>query len=193
MTENNSVFTGSIDVGSWAGGGGAAHDVFDTSKGATFRVVGGTSYEFFDMILESLTEIFSEGESRSDTLSDAFVSFATGAMPIQVIISGYLLRNPSYDNRLDFLHAYDTLLRGSALEKAGSHLEFILKSGLVFKLSLQAMSFMEDVAYEDLTGITLQGVAYDYMSTVIPTIVPKPPEEDIIETPDVLIPDGVLA
>jgi hypothetical protein len=167
----HSIFTDSIEIGSWCGGGGENHDYVDTSNLAVFSI--GAS-DFFletiyqDMLVTGITEAFTEGESRHDTLADTYVSFSTGANPTAVTISGFLIKGLDEDNSAAFMAAYDSYMRGTAVERQSLHLHFLLKKTRSFKFSLHSLSVGDTVSRPGMTQVVLTGIAYDY--AVVPVI-----------------------
>jgi len=159
-----SIFSNNFDEGTWAGGGlDTIHDQLDTSRLATFSFTddqGSPVYQ--DMIVSSITESFTEGDSLVDTLGDAFLSFATGASPIGITIQGFVLRLKGYDSRADLIDMYKTSMRGSAAQAQNKHLEFLLKQSERFTFALQQMQITENAQYPDFTAVTMQGVAFDF-------------------------------
>lgn len=128
--------------------------------------------DFWEMIITDVNEQFSEGESRINVLSDTFMSFATGAHPIQVSISGWLYVSEEQDHRVDFLNLYEHYFRGSAVSRSrkegedGWELQFMLKH-TYFKLNLMNCQVQDTVTVPDFTKISLTGTAYDYGSLYV--------------------------
>ena len=165
-----SIFIDSTADGSWCGGGDAAHNQIDTSTLAVFKTTMADVEQetFHDILITSISEAFSEGESRHGVITDSFISLATGANPIKINLSGYLIRAQSQDNRSDFLKVYKSSFRGTAAQRNLHHLEFLLKGSCSFKFSLHDLSVVESTTLQDLTQVVLTGIAYDYV--VIPPV-----------------------
>lgn len=128
--------------------------------------------DFFEMIITDVSEQFSEGEARFNVLSDGFVSFATGANPINISIQGWLFVNEENDQRLSFLKRYQDQYRGTEATKIRDlvgdlELLFVLKD-TQFKLNLISCQVKENAAIPDYTHVTLAGVAYDYQAQYVP-------------------------
>jgi len=168
-----SIFIDGISKGSWAGGGGGGdfHNLIDTARLATFRVPYAyndySDFVYGDMIVTALSESLEEGVSQMEVLSDSFVAFATGAMPIGVVIRGFLARMPEQDGRLDFLDAYERYLRGTRVGRGGVDMEVLLKGRAMFKFSLQSVTISESTQYENFTEVSMSGIAYEYQPTVL--------------------------
>jgi len=155
--------TGALDSGTWSGGGTDVHNVLKTEDLSVFRYTGEEGETLFqDMVIVNIAETFSEGESRADVMTDTYVSFATGAQPIGITISGYLVRLTKYDSRIDFLKVYDEKLRGTKIGAVEWDLEFCLKDATIFTLALQRVQIIDSIQFPDMTAVSLQGVAYNY-------------------------------
>lgn len=166
-----SIFIDGIAEGSFSGGGSDFHELLDTAQLAVFRIPfvqdDYSAFMYEDMLITAISESLEEGFAQIIVKSDSFVTFATGAMPIGISIQGFLARVPGKDDRLSFLSAYEKFMRGTQVSKQGVDMEFLLKGRAMFKFSLQGVDVSETTQYENLTGVTLTGVGYDYQPVAL--------------------------
>ena len=166
------VFTDGFTEGSWAGGGGVNHELLDTAQLATFRVkcidpAEGYGFDYGDMIVTAMSESLEEGIAQMSTKTDSYVAFSTGAMPVGIMIRGFVARMPTQDGRLDFLFLYNDIIRGTKMEFYAFDMEVLLKGRAMFSFSLQSIVVSETITYENLTEITLTGVGYNYQPVAL--------------------------
>ena len=120
-----------------------------------------SSANFWQMIIASLTEEHSEGYSLHNTLSDSVVVYATGARPISVSISGYVLFAKTDDHLFALLKYYVDQFRARHFTVNNKHLTFVSQDTR-FKLIIQSIAMQHDVQFETYVPLTISGIAYEY-------------------------------
>jgi hypothetical protein len=154
--------------------GGAYDDVndsLDTSKLSVFRFKDDTDTPVYqDLFITNITEGFSEGHHLIDVFGDSFVDFSFGANPIGVTIQGYLVKLKEYDSRADFLDVYEKKIRGTAVQSADRELQFLFNQTTRFIFYIQQLQVAENAQLAELTGVSMQGISFDYEVVTLPTI-----------------------
>jgi len=116
---------------------------------------------FWKIIITSVAEQHSEAYSLVNTLSDSFVIFATGANPISLSLTGFVLHGKNKDYYTDFTYLYNTIFRGTELRKNKLILEFLVKDTFM-NLYVTGMSPNFNSTMQDFIPVTIQGIAYNY-------------------------------
>lgn len=117
--------------------------------------------DFWQLIVTNFSETHSEFSSAHNTLSEAYVWFATGPSPIAIQITGMLLAERDYDYRTRFLFLYAAALRARQLTLNERTLQFVLKDTCMHLVVTQ-LSFSESVKNPDYSVVTISGLAYKY-------------------------------
>jgi hypothetical protein len=133
----------------------AALASFDEPQRSTLRQL--IDVGSWQMLISNFTEQHVDASTVINTLSDSFVAFASGAMPIAVEMQGYVYMLNEEDHRLDFIGFYTDFLRGTMLQRWKLILNFFIR-GTYFQLQVtdldvQHASNMEDVAMVSMRGI----------------------------------------
>lgn len=131
-----------------------AYFKFSSSDGAA------ESSTFWEMIIERYSEAHQEKYSLHNTLSDNIEVFSTGAEPIQVEITGWLLTSRAEDHRAAFLSKYVEELR-SRMGNTGQDLVFVCKHTQM-RLRIKNVTLINATDPQGYTQISLSGVAYKY-------------------------------
>lgn len=120
------------------------------------------SNHFWKLRVTGIQEKHAEGDYTVNTLADTFLTYSTGAMPIQISIQGKLLTMKDQDHRLDFLNLYEKCFRGTKLQDYGIFLAFTLKD-TQFYLRPTNLNVGQTSELAGWTTIQLQGVAFNYI------------------------------
>lgn len=116
---------------------------------------------FWRFVITGLSEDHDEGHVLHNTLSDTVTLFSTGAVPIGINITGFLLTIPGKDDRARFLKLYADRIRGRVLDKTRSALYFGYKDTLM-RLYITQMAVTNDAQNEVFTNLIISGVASHY-------------------------------
>ena len=119
---------------------------------------------FWQIIITSITEGHSEKSLVHNTLSENVSVFAAGALPVQVNITGKLLRTASSDHHFEFLRRYVDELRARKLDLEERICTFVSKD-TTFRIIVEALVLESSVENESYVDISIQGHAYGYRMT----------------------------
>ena len=119
---------------------------------------------FWQIIITGITEGHSEKSLVHNTLSENVSVFSAGAMPVQVSITGMLLRTRTDDHHFEFLQRYVDGLRARRLSLDDRTCTFVSKD-TSFKLIIEALVLESSVNNETYVNISIQGHAYGYKMT----------------------------
>lgn len=119
---------------------------------------------FWQIIITGITEGHSEKSLVHNTLSENVSVFSAGAMPVQVSITGMLLRTRTDDHHFEFLQRYVDGLRARRLSLNDRTCTFVSKD-TSFKLIIEALVLESSVDNETYVNISIQGHAYGYKMT----------------------------
>lgn len=119
---------------------------------------------FWQIIITGITEGHSEKSLVHNTLSENVSVFSAGAMPVQVSITGMLLRTRTDDHHFEFLQRYVDGLRARRLSLDDRTCTFVSKD-TSFKLIIEALVLESSVDNETYVNISIQGHAYGYKMT----------------------------
>lgn len=149
--------------------GRSATSGYSFSEKAFFRLTDQSEVpDFWEIIVTDISEQLRDGESRTLTVSDAFISFSTGALPIQVAISGWLNCNKAQDHRIDFLSMYQSSFRGPVSAQNKRDLNALevafFYNTTQYDIQLTQCRILDSVSMPGHSKVTLQGVAYNYGS-----------------------------
>ncbi len=117
---------------------------------------------FWEFIVTDYSEVHAESYIPREVLGDAYCVYTTGAVPIQIRMSGYLLTTPLVDHRIDFLTVYQQLLRGTQSKKTGLPVGFALKETLVY-LDITQIAQSTAATIPNMTALTITGLGYNYL------------------------------
>lgn len=125
------------------------------------------------LFVTDYVESHKEGHFVYNSFSDTNVGFSTGALPIQVTISGFLPLNPQYNSKLDFMSMYRLFLRGSQTKVYNVYTNKFYKIPMVFqlkktflKLNLTNLTLNTSVEMPDFEHVTISGIGYNYANIV---------------------------
>lgn len=150
--------TGYFALGTGGSGGLSA-------SGGLFRPEsGGPAANFWQIIITSITEGHSEKSLVHNTLSENVSVFAAGALPVQINITGKLLRTASNDHHFEFLRRYVDELRARKLDLEERTCTFVSKD-TTFRIIIEALVLESSVENESYVDISIQGHAYGYRMT----------------------------
>ena len=90
--------------------------------------------------------------------------FAAGALPVQINITGKLLRTASNDHHFEFLRRYVDELRARKLDLGERTCTFVSKDTTV-RIIIEALVLESSVENESYVDISIQGHAYGYRMT----------------------------
>lgn len=121
---------------------------------------------FWEILITTFTERHADAYQVTKVLSDTFVGFAMGAVPVQVNIDGFLFMTRDEDHRIDFMKIYDALFRGSRAQELGAEIIFTLL-GTTMKLWVTRMQLSHTVNYSDVAQVSISGVGVKYATTMI--------------------------
>ena len=116
---------------------------------------------FWQLIVTTLAEVHEENYSMHNTLADSVSIFSTGAKPIQISISGFVLFAPHDDHLYVLLKSYVDSFRARHLSARDKHLRFVSQD-TDFNLIIQSISLGYTVQMETYVPLTVSGLAYDY-------------------------------
>lgn len=116
---------------------------------------------YWEFILQSVTEHHAEGVDIVNVMSDTYLLFTMGAMPINLSLGGMLFTTKSQDFRLDFLTMYHLIFRGTKLVENNCALIFNVKD-TVYRLKPLGIHLAETSESSDMTQFTMSAVAYSY-------------------------------
>lgn len=134
-------------------------------SGGLFRPEsGGPAANFWQIIITSITEGHSEKSLVHNTLSENVSVFAAGALPVQINITGKLLRTASNDHHFEFLRRYVDELRARKLDLEERTCTFVSKD-TTFRIIIEALVLESSVENESYVDISIQGHAYGYRMT----------------------------
>ena len=122
------------------------------------------SETFWEIIVTDLVEEHEEKFSLHNTISDAVVIFSTGARPIAISISGYVLLSQTDDHSFKLLSAYAESFRTRKLAAKSMHLTFVSQD-TTFKLIIESLNVSRTVELETYISIEISGLAYSYGQT----------------------------
>ena len=142
----------------------AVSTLFGSNDAASENSGGVTAANFWQIIITGLTEGHSEKSLVHNTLSENVSVFSAGAMPVQVSITGMLLRTRTDDHHFEFLQRYVDGLRARRLSLDDRTCTFVSKD-TSFKLIIEALVLESSVDNETYVNISIQGHAYGYKMT----------------------------
>lgn len=119
---------------------------------------------FWQIIVLSMSEEHEEKFSLQSTLCDSVVVYATGAKPVSITISGYVLYSKTDDHAYLFLRNYVEYFRTRKIRGQNSDLHFVLKD-TEFDLLVENITLGHAIEFETYVGITVSGLAYHYKMT----------------------------
>lgn len=127
----------------------------------------------WSILVTQYQEQHSEGYQVYNSFADSNMVFVTGAMPLNITISGFLPVNRSYNSKLDFLAFYRFFLRGSQTRiydhdaKKKHHIPVGFTMGTTSML-LNITGIKVDTTAEipDFDLITVNGVGYNYSNAL---------------------------
>ena len=122
------------------------------------------SENFWKILITNITEGHAEKSLVHNTLSENVSVFAAGAMPVQISITGMLLRTATDNNHFEFLVQYVNALRARKLNKEDRTCTFVSKD-TSFNLIIEALVLETSVENEAYINISIQGHAYGYKMT----------------------------
>lgn len=123
-----------------------------------------SSANFWKIIITNITEGHSEKSLVHNTLSENVSVFAAGALPVQVSITGMLLRTLTDNHHFEFLQQYVDRLRARKLSLDKRTCTFVSKD-TSFKIIIEALVVESSVENETYIDISIQGHAYGYKMT----------------------------
>lgn len=136
-----------------------------SASGGLFSPESGTpAANFWQIIITSITEGHSEKSLVHNTLSENVSVFAAGALPVQINITGKLLRTASNDHHFEFLRRYVDELRARKLDLEERTCTFVSKD-TTFRIIVEALVLESSVENESYVDISIQGHAYGYRMT----------------------------
>ncbi|WP_304039928.1 hypothetical protein [Desulfovibrio piger] len=136
--------TGYFALGATAFGGASG-----STDGGQADTTQASTANFWQIIITSITE----GHNVS--------VFAAGALPVQVNITGMLLRTASNNHHFEFLKRYVDGLRARKLSVEERTCTFVSKD-TSFKIIIEALVIESSVENETYVNISIQGHAYGY-------------------------------
>lgn len=136
--------TGYFALGATAFGGASG-----STDGGQADTTQASTANFWQIIITSITE----GHNVS--------VFAAGALPVQVNITGMLLRTASNNHHFEFLKRYVYGLRARKLSVEERTCTFVSKD-TSFKIIIEALVIESSVENETYVNISIQGHAYGY-------------------------------
>lgn len=142
----------------------AVSTLFGSNDAASENSGGVTAANFWQIIITGITEGHSEKSLVHNTLSENVSVFSAGAMPVQVSITGMLLRTRTDDHHFEFLQRYVDGLRARRLSLDDRTCTFVSKD-TSFKLIIEALVLESSVDNETYVNISIQGHAYGYKMT----------------------------
>lgn len=142
----------------------AVSTLFGSNDPASENSGGVTAANFWQIIITGITEGHSEKSLVHNTLSENVSVFSAGAMPVQVSITGMLLRTRTDDHHFEFLQRYVDGLRARRLSLDDRTCTFVSKD-TSFKLIIEALVLESSVDNETYVNISIQGHAYGYKMT----------------------------
>ena len=116
---------------------------------------------FWQMVIYSIAEIHEEKYSLHNTISDSVSLFSTGAKPIMISISGYLLLSGSEDYHYTFMQKYVDEFRARHLSANNKHLLFVSQD-TEFNLIIHSIAIGHTIDFETYVPLTISGLAYNY-------------------------------
>jgi len=116
---------------------------------------------FWKYKVASFSEAHSEGHKIINAVTDSFSVFSTGAMPVGISASGYLIMTVDQDHRLDFLHLYHNKLRGKRLSDHRFVINLVSMT-TVMKLRIKSISMQHNTKLQDLARLSFEGVGFGY-------------------------------
>jgi hypothetical protein len=131
--------------------------IYDTAVPSTSK----ESKAFWRIIVNVISELHEEKYSMHNTLSDSVSIFSTGAKPIAVSISGYVLLSKTDDHLYELLNRYVNDFRARHLSANNKHLTFVSQD-TKFNLIIQSISMGHTVQMETYVPVTISGLAYRY-------------------------------
>lgn len=124
------------------------------------------TYGFWEMILTSYVEEHEEGFQLTDGLSDTFVVYALGALPVKVSLSGFLFYTKEEDHRIDFIKIYDSLFRGTRAHELGASMSLSVL-GTTMDIKVTGSSLTHSAGSDDLVSLSISGIGMKYETTAI--------------------------
>lgn len=120
---------------------------------------------FWQIIVTEIQETHEESYSLHNTVADNVAVFATGAKPIAMSISGYVLISKSDDHNYALLKNYVDHFRARHLSaKVDASLTF-RSQDTSFKLIIESINLGHTIEFETYVAVTIAGLAYDYGQT----------------------------
>jgi hypothetical protein len=86
------------------------YDMSEAEKNIYSKLI--QSRNYYNFILSRFSEDHTEAFSGSRYLSDAFAVFGSGAVPVKVVLSGYLNNDTKINHLIDFINLYNSFIRG---------------------------------------------------------------------------------
>lgn len=121
---------------------------------------------FWEFIITQYAENHQDGASIKNTFGDSYLAYGTGARPISINISGYLLTTRDHDHRIDFIELYHRAFRGTMLRPQDPSAAR-LKLYLTVKDTIVAIwpiniSIANTSQLSDMTQFSLAAYGYEY-------------------------------
>ncbi len=116
---------------------------------------------FTHIIIQNVSETHVEAYMAANTLSDTVSYYSTGAVPIGVVINGYIMYTPDKNDLLKFLKFYSDKIRGTQQIISKEILYFGYKDTLM-RLRLQNIALTHDAYNEAMVNIAITGLGFMY-------------------------------
>lgn len=119
---------------------------------------------FWKIIVISIAEVHEESFSLHNTLSDSMQVFSTGAKPVDITLTGYVLLGGSDDHNYEFLRKY---VDGFRARKAAADERrvYFTSQDTQFAMVIESISLAHTIEMETYVCMTIAGSAYHYSIT----------------------------
>ncbi len=129
----------------------------DDEPNAFFLIEDDTYTGYYELIITDYKENHSEGVNVINPLTDSNFSFTTGANPVSVTFTGYVIIAKEYNQRDMLAKKYEEDLRGTR----GKTVRFVYKD-MVYKLKIHSLNMTHNSTMQDMVPINIEGIGYSY-------------------------------
>lgn len=117
---------------------------------------------FWAFKIRELSENHGQAYALNNVLSDSFLAFASGSKPIQIGLTGWVKNGTTKDHQLDMLYMFMNCFRGSVAENKLRIPVILQVRETIMRVFLDALMVSKNSQRQDITDISLTGVASNY-------------------------------
>lgn len=117
---------------------------------------------FWAFKIRELSENHGQAYAINNVLSDSFLAFASGSKPIQVGLTGWVKNGKVEDHQLDMLYMFMNCFRGSVAQNKLRIPVILQVRDTIMRVYLDALMVSKNSQRQDVTDISITGVASNY-------------------------------